>query len=85
MADWIDIKGYEGLYQISNAGKVKSLGRYQKGRYGNLSFYKEKILKSALIDGYEALSLCKNAKGKTHWIHKLVAVHFILNKKTKNK
>ena len=83
MADWKDIKGYEGLYQISNTGQVKSLGRYQKGRFGNLSFYKEKILKMSPIDGYKAVCLCKDAKGKTHWVHKLVAHHFIDNKENK--
>ena len=66
MEIWKDIKGYEGLYQISSHGRVKSLFRYKK------------ILKPALqTKGYFYVSLCKPNKNFT--IHRLVAEAFIPN------
>ena len=43
---WKDIKGYEGLYQISNTGKVKSLERYVNSKSTGKLFIKEKIRKT---------------------------------------
>ena len=63
---WKDIKGYDGKYQISNYGRVKSLLRYKK------------ILKPILqTKGYFYVSLCKPNKNFT--IHRLVAEEFIPN------
>lgn len=42
MEIWKDIKGYEGLYQISNTGKVKSLTRYINSKSGRKLLIKEK-------------------------------------------
>lgn len=67
---WKDIKGYEGLYQASNLGRVKSLGN-NKNR-------KEKILKSFLNHkGYLRVGLCKNGKVKRYFVHRLVYEAFI--------
>lgn len=64
---WIDINGYEGLYQISNLGQVKS---FQKD--------KEKILSLAYNNaGYLKVILCKNGTKKTHLVHQLVAHAFV--------
>ena len=59
---WRDIKGYEGLYQISNLGRVKSLGRKS---YSNVCL-KDKILNPALEckNGYKRVCLCKDGKEK---------------------
>jgi len=76
---WKDIIDYEGLYQISNLGRVKSLSRkiINSRRKG---YIKERILKFALnSDGYKYICLHKNNKGYTHRIHKLVAIMFINN------
>ena len=71
--EWREIKGYEGKYQISNLGRVKSL----KGNHGN---YREKILSgSPNTGGYLQVDLLKNGKRNTFKIHKLVAIHFIDN------
>ena len=64
---WKDIKGYEGKYQISNLGKVKSL-------IGN-----SKILKPEIRAGYYSIQLCKNGKCTHKRIHRLVAEAFIPN------
>lgn len=80
MEVWKDIKGYEGLYQVSNKGRVKSLKRkVPRGNY----FYSvnEKLLKDAPnTGGYLAVSLWKNNKGKTFSIHSLVAIAFLNHK-----
>lgn len=69
---WKDIEGYEGLYQISNLGNVKSLN------YGRTK--KEKILKAQLtVDKYYKVVLCKNRNKKQLYIHRLVAKSFLEN------
>lgn len=60
---WKDIKGYEGLYQISNMGQVKSLNYRHTGR--------EKILKPSNQKGYLFVSLCKNGHKKNYLAHRL--------------
>jgi len=85
---WKDIIGYEGLYQISNSGKVKSLLRKAKNSRGSDKVYPEKLLKlKTNNDGYFAVTLIKNHVKKTINIHRLVACAFIdnlQNKKTVN-
>lgn len=67
---WKDILGYEGLYQVSNWGRVKSLNY---NRTGN-----ERILKPGLGNrGYYFVNLCKNGKQKSVHIHRLVAEAFL--------
>lgn len=69
---FVDIKGYEGLYQISNFGNVKSLGNEKKR--------KEKIIKQGQSKkGYLFVNLYKNGKGKIYQVHRLVAIAFIEN------
>ncbi len=72
-----DIPGYEGLYQVSNLGNVKSLSREMYN--GKVNFTsKEKILKSNIGKrGYKCLNLVKNGKLKNITIHKLVAMAFL--------
>ena len=80
MEIWKDIEGYEGLYQVSNLGKVKSLERKVKRSNHSINV-REKILKHALSKhGYRVVSLWKNNKGKTKSIHVLVAVCFLNHK-----
>lgn len=75
---WKDIKGYEGKYQISNYGKVKSLPK-QMGR-GMGYTTKEKVLKYSISSrGYCNVILCKNGKTKTFLLHRLVATYFVPN------
>lgn len=67
-----DIEGYEGLYQISNYGSVKSLG--------NGKTRKEKVLKPTKNkDGYLRVGLCKQGKRKMYLVHRLVTSAFIEN------
>ena len=77
---WKDIVGYEGLYQVSNCGRVKSLSRYMNNKNGGKSLLKERILKSAYTKkGYLRVGLCKYSKTKPFSVHRLVAQAFIPN------
>ena len=77
---WKDIIDYEGMYQVSSLGRVKSLNRYiETSRH----FYelKGRILKSCLTAwGYTFIALSKKYKSKTFYIHKLVAIYFLGHK-----
>lgn len=70
--NWKAIAGYEGLYEVSNKGRVKSLG--------NNKTRKEKILKQARnCCGYLFVGLSKDGKVKHTFVHRLVAEAFIPN------
>lgn len=67
MENWKDIKNYEGIYQVSDLGRVKSL-----------KFGKEKILKPCRKSRkYESLILWKDSSIKYYKIHQLVAIAFL--------
>lgn len=66
---WLDIPTYEGLYQVSSWGRVKSLIKWNGTN--------ERILKQAIgIRGYLVVNLMKNGKRKLFPIHQLVAMAF---------
>lgn len=67
---WKDVIEYEGLYQVSNLGRVKSLNYNHSG--------KERIMKQARDgDGYYCVLLYKSGKRKRFSVHRLVAQAFI--------
>ena len=68
---WKDIAGYEGLYKVSNLGRIKKLGN-------NFSC-KEKILVNSDCHGYLHVNLYKNGTRKSYLVHRLVALSFIEN------
>ena len=69
---WKNIKGYEGLYQVSDKGEVRSLNYRNTG--------KVQVLKPDKNNrGYLQVTLCKNGKRKIFLIHRLVAMAFIPN------
>lgn len=73
---WKDIKGYENSYQVSNLGRIKSLGNKSNHK-------KEIILKQANVMKYQCVSLRKNNKAKMFKVHRLVAQAFIPNPENK--
>lgn len=76
---WRDIKGYDGLYQVSNFGKVKRLHTCKKQGTGNYE-RQEKILSQKINNkGYLLVDLYKNNKRKQLLVHRLVAQTFIPN------
>lgn len=77
---WKDIKGYEGLYQVSNLGRVRGLDRFVDLKSGKKRFVKGRVLKPYLTGGngcqYYVVDLTNS---KTHFVHRLVAETFIPN------
>lgn len=72
---WKDINGYEGLYQVSNFGRVKSCERIDANNHP----IHEKILKQSKCQGYLCVNLYKNGVRKMVKVHRLVALAFIPN------
>jgi hypothetical protein len=85
MEIWKDIQGYEGIYQVSNNGRIKSLTRQTKhNRPGDTKITKGRIMKNCDNgNGYLQAHLYKNQKRKAFYIHFLVAKHFITNPENK--
>ena len=81
MEVWKDIKGYEGLYQVSNLGRVKSIERVvRNNNFGGERTVQEKILSPTDNGhGYKIVFLRKDGKRKNHYVHRLVAMAHIDN------
>ena len=77
---WKDVVGYEGLYQISNLGRVKSVERFRNGKKGAKTYCKERILKARISNaGYYQVCVCKNNIKKQLTVHRMVALAHIKN------
>lgn len=75
---WKDIPSYEGMYQVSNLGRVKSLSReiLKNGKHPFIC--KEKIIKNCLnTGGYYYVGLSKNSKTISRTVHQLMAEAFL--------
>lgn len=73
---WKDIEGYEGYYQVSSFGRVRSVDRHDSRGY----FRKGRLMATKDANtGYKVISLSKNAISKHYQIHRLVAIAFIPN------
>ena len=70
--EWKNVKGFEGLYQISNYGRVKSLKYNKSSKIKIMKVHQDK-------DGYIQVKLSKEAKQYTFKVHRLVATHFLEN------
>ena len=82
MEIWKDIKGYEGLYEVSNLGRIKSLKRTVKYINGRVDVIPEKIrINQKDAAGYPMITLDKNRKRKTFRIHQLMAIAFLGHKR----
>ncbi len=83
---WRDIPDYEGLYQVSSLGRIKSILRLTPSTNGKTKYSKkllQKILRGRIASGYLMICLCKNGKAKNYLSHRIVAKVFIPNPKNK--
>lgn len=81
MEEWRKIAGYEGYFEVSNLGRVRSVerARWVKNRHGSRTFRKDKGRILALTDngnGYLYISLNVNGARKNEYVHRLVATAF---------
>lgn len=75
---WKDIEGYEGMFQVSNTGRVRRLKKWNSGRrclVDDVSL----VAQTDNGNGYLIVSLCKNKKRKNFYVHRLVATYFVDN------
>ena len=78
MEKYIDIQGYEGLYQVSDLGNVKSVQRVILRSDNRRRTISEKIKQGTHDKGYKRISLIdKNGIAKSHYIHRLVMYNFV--------
>jgi hypothetical protein len=80
---WKTIAGYEGLYEISNLGRVKSLKRLVKRKNSFLNIKEKFLCLNLSSNGYLMVDLYKNNIRKSLRVHRLIADAFIIN--TENK
>ena len=69
--EWRDIKGYEGLYRVSNTGKVLSLHPHSSKQINPT------LIIGDMVRGYRRVDLRKNGKRERYLVHRLVAEAFI--------
>ena len=78
---WKNIEGYEGLYQVSNLGNVKSL---KFGPRNHAKQWDEKLLKIGITNcGYCKVQLHKDGRSQMKYVHRLVAEAFLPNPQNK--
>lgn len=74
---WVPVYGYEGIYEASNLGRIKSLQRYVKTGTG-IRFVPEKIIKPILgTRGYFVVNFTAKGKRTQHFLHKLILQSFV--------
>jgi len=79
---WKDVRDYEGIYQVSNTGKVKRIGEYRN--QSGSTWRSERLLKPSPKDNkYMIVGLSKEGKVKNKYVHRLVAEAFVSNSKNK--
>ncbi|AHL19660.1 NUMOD4 motif family protein [Enterococcus phage VD13] len=82
--EWLPIKGYEGLYEVSNRGKIKSLARKVSYHNGNSRNVPERLLTPVKNKkGYLNVFLYKSGKATQYRVHRIVAEAFLVNNENK--
>lgn len=81
MEFWRSVKGFEGFYEVSNFGNVRTIPHYSNYKGKSKRFIQGRIKKTSLDkDGYSVVALYKGKEKKLRKVHRLVAEAFIENK-----
>jgi hypothetical protein len=76
--EWLPVVGYEGWYEVSNLGRIRSVPRLHLGRWPSGCWNKGKILRLQLSEnGYLRIELNKDKSHRTFPVHRLVSEAFI--------
>ena len=76
---WKPVKGYEGIYEVSNLGRVKSLPRVIRYKNGRKRQSKIRILSPGRFGDYHGVQLCNEEGSKKYYVHRLVCTAFLGN------
>ena len=79
MEEWKDVVGYEGLYEVSNLGRIRSIDRKVRYKDSYRTVKGVYIKQISEIYGHLIVKLCKEGKKKQYYVHRLVAQAFIPN------
>jgi hypothetical protein len=76
---WKDIEGFEGIYQVSNFGRVRSLGRYVRNRYFPPIIMKQRksVKRNGVYLDYKRITLKRDGRVKSYGVHRRVAMAFV--------
>ena len=74
--EWKPISGYEGFYEVSNLGNVRSVDRYVRSGNGNLRKIPSRPVAQVVTHGYKVVCLSRNNKQKCIRVHKIVCSEF---------
>lgn len=80
LEEWRPAKGFEGLYEVSNTQKVRSVERFVKCGYGKMKKIRTKVLSPYICNGYYAYHLRCSGKTVKAYLHRLIAEAFIPNR-----
>lgn len=73
---WRDVVGWEGIYQVSSLGRVRSFDKVVRCGYGKTRVYPGRVLRPAMVQGYPTVSLWNNGLSQMARVHRLVCQAF---------
>lgn len=77
---WLPIPGYEGYYEASNLGRIRSVDRYTESRWGTPTFHKSQLMKCRVVsNGYQHVMLTKDGQKREPLVHRIIAEIFLPN------
>lgn len=77
---WLPVHEYEGIYEVSSLGRIKSCARTRKTKGGGVAQLPERIrIPGIKREGYAFFSMYKDAKSRVMYLHRLVAIAFLQN------
>lgn len=77
MEEWRPVVGYEGVYDVSNQGRIKRLPFLKWCGTAHVPVDEKVLIQTMRADGYNVVTLCKNGKGRVKSVHSIVASAFL--------